>query len=195
MDIDIATLSSSNEFIVLFSDISNSGVLTSMTGKLTSSGELVRTSPDFLLNSGNTNLDSFYTWGALATGKNTYLDSQTAIVSMLSNITCTTCTSNSTFGILERKPLPIGVSGPNDRVAVSGSIENLSGLTPGKYYYTNTEGNLIAGNDYAGRSSSGTSSPDGSSLYYVTDSTNDALVMNDGLVGLALQNDQLYLQL
>jgi hypothetical protein len=55
---------------------------------LTLSGDLIRGSPDFVLNKGNPNMESVYSWGAIATGVNTPLNSQTGILTSLATSSC-----------------------------------------------------------------------------------------------------------
>ncbi len=56
--------------------------------QLTLSGDLIRSSPDFVLNTGNPAVESVYSWGALASGVTTSLGSQTAILTSLTNFDC-----------------------------------------------------------------------------------------------------------
>lgn len=88
MDLDIAVVSNAGNFIVLYSDISNNGAMTATVGQLTVSGDLLRASPDFVLNTGNSQLDSVYSWGAVASGVTSTLASQTAILTSLTNFNC-----------------------------------------------------------------------------------------------------------
>ena len=88
MDLDVAVVSDSGNFMVLYSDISNNGAMTATVGQLTVSGDLLRASPDFVLNTGNNELDSVYSWGAVASGVTTSLNSQTAILTSLTNFNC-----------------------------------------------------------------------------------------------------------
>lgn len=57
--------------------------------QVTSANEFARTSADVLLNDGNTNIDSVYSWGALAAGVATKYNTQAAILFALSDTTCT----------------------------------------------------------------------------------------------------------
>lgn len=88
MDIDIAVVSDAGNFLVLYSDVSNNGAMTATAGELTVSGDLLRASPDFVLNIGNAQLNSVYSWGAVASGVTTPLGSQTAILTSLTNFNC-----------------------------------------------------------------------------------------------------------
>ena len=84
MDIDVEKVST-NTFVVLYSDLSNNGALTATMGQITASGEVTRGSPDFLLNDGNNNLATMYSWGSLATSDSTSLASTTGILTMVAN--------------------------------------------------------------------------------------------------------------
>ena len=86
MDIDVEKVSS-DSFVVLYSDISNNGAMTATMGQISSSGEISRSSPDFLLNDGNGNLATMYSWGALATADSTSLASTTGILTMIADPT------------------------------------------------------------------------------------------------------------
>jgi len=57
--------------------------------QITASQEIERTSPDFLLNSGDPSTDSKYSWGALAAGSSTPLAGRTGILSSVTNTKCT----------------------------------------------------------------------------------------------------------
>lgn len=104
--------------------------------------------------------------------------------------------------MLQRKPLPIGISASNPSasglgVALSGSVSGLStSLTPGKVYYTNTKGNLVAAANYAGHSNSmALAGLNGQSkIYYIYDSANNAYVSLNSKVGLATSSDTLFVQ-
>lgn len=56
--------------------------------QLTSAGEVVRASADFLLNTGSAEVDNIYTWAALAAGTTTALASRTAILTSVTNKDC-----------------------------------------------------------------------------------------------------------
>ena len=84
MDIDITKVSS-DSFVVLYADISNNGALTATVGQVSAAGDISRASPDFLLNYGNSNLATMYSWGALATADATALASTTGILTMVGN--------------------------------------------------------------------------------------------------------------
>ncbi len=64
-----------------------------------------------------------------------------------------------------------------------------AGLTPGKNYYANTKGDLIADSDYAGRTV-------GSAVDYYTvyDYTHKCYVTMDSKVGLATSTNSLFVQ-
>ena len=94
MDIDIATVSASDQsFVLLYSDSSNSGAMTATIGQVTLSGEVIRLSPDFLLSTSNPNNGQYHAWGALASGSTTVLDSSTAILTMFSD--ASNCNTNA----------------------------------------------------------------------------------------------------
>ena len=96
MEIDIDTTSDNGDFLVLYSDTSNNAAMTATAGQvLPSSGKPIRTSPDFVLNSGNDQLSTVYSWGALAAGDTTAYSSQTAILTALSNDK--DCTTDATY--------------------------------------------------------------------------------------------------
>lgn len=50
--------------------------------------EIVRASPDFLLNSGSDDSANLYSWAALAAGSSTPLASRTAILTSVTNKDC-----------------------------------------------------------------------------------------------------------
>jgi hypothetical protein len=60
--------------------------------QVTASGEVVRASADYLLNSGAEDVESVYSWAALAAGNTKSLGSQTAI---LTSVTTSQCNVNS----------------------------------------------------------------------------------------------------
>lgn len=76
-------------------------------------------------------------------------------------------------------------------VAVSGSVSGLSGLLPGKVYYGNTNGELVASNSYLGQNNhySTNSQLD---LYCIYDSQHNAYITLDSKVGVATASDTLY---
>lgn len=88
MDLDIETFGG-DQFVVTYSDISNSGTLTVATGALSVSAELSRTSPDLLLSAGNEQLDSVYQWQAVAVREASEAhNAEIAIASSLQGLTC-----------------------------------------------------------------------------------------------------------
>ena len=197
MDIDVATISTAGEFMVLFSDLSENGAMTAATGQVSASGEISRASPDFLLNQGNSQLASVASWGAVAGGILTPLQSQTAILTFLATTDCSAMATSS-FNILERLPGAVGIVSANE-VTVHGNVAySANNLVPGKKYYTTTKGNLVADNNYAGRgagycpASAYSSSPSGSGCTgYVYDASTKAMISLDSQVGLAVSTNSL----
>ncbi len=55
---------------------------------MTISGEIVRSSPDFVLNTGSTDAANVYSWAALAAGSTTPLASRTAILTSVTAADC-----------------------------------------------------------------------------------------------------------
>lgn len=60
--------------------------------QVTGSGEIVRASADFVLNTGSADAANVYSWAALAAGSTTPLASRTAILSSVTAADCTTPT-------------------------------------------------------------------------------------------------------
>jgi hypothetical protein len=87
MDIDITKVSESDlTFTLLYSDLSNAGAMTLSMGQvLTSSKEVIRNGPDFMISMANPNAQLLYPWGALASGQTEELDSTTAVLTMFAD--------------------------------------------------------------------------------------------------------------
>lgn len=56
--------------------------------QITDSQEIVTTSPDFLLNEGSANMQTFYSWGALAVGSSTPYAGRTGILTSVTDKSC-----------------------------------------------------------------------------------------------------------
>jgi hypothetical protein len=56
--------------------------------KLTSTGEMRRASASYLLNAGSSDMETSYTWAALAPGTTTSLATRTAILTSITNKDC-----------------------------------------------------------------------------------------------------------
>lgn len=112
MDLDVTATSDDGKFLVLYSDFTNQGAMTATEGQVrclvlrcivllftkyekffglqvTAAAEIVRASPDFLLNSGSANMGALYAWGAVATGSSTPYAGKTAILSSVTDSQCT----------------------------------------------------------------------------------------------------------
>ena len=76
-------------------------------------------------------------------------------------------------------------------VAVSGSVSGLIGLMPGKVYYGNTNGELVASTSYIGQNNR-YSTNSKSDIYYIYDSQHNAYVTLDSKVGIATATDTLF---
>ena len=97
-------------------------------------------------------------------------------------------------------PAPIGIVSSNS-VTLSGNVNpagQSSALSVGKVYYTTTKGNLVAGNNYAGRNtgycpatSDSNSNSETTCAEYVYDATSNVLVTFDSRVGIALSTSTL----
>lgn len=198
MDIDITTVSTAGEFMVLFSDVSENGAMIAAMAQLTASGEIVRTSPDFLLNQGNAALNTISSWGSLASGIMTPLQSQTAMVTFLASSDCSVLATSS-FNVIERFPAAVGIVASNKEVAIQGTVSSSSNnLVAGKKYYTTTKGNLVADDNYLGRGAgycpavtTTTSSSNSVCTGYVYDAVLKTMVTLESQVGLALTSSTL----
>lgn len=194
MDIDITTVSTAGEFLVLFSDISQNGAMIAAMGQVVASGEIVRISPDFLLNQGNPHLSTMASWGALAGGITTSLQSETAMLTFVASSDCSALATSS-FNIIERYPSPIGVVSANAEVAVHGSVSyTANNLIPGKKYYATSKGAIVPDNNYAGRGGYCPASTYGSAATagctgYVYDAASKTMVTLDSEVGLAVTSN------
>ena len=207
MGTSITTIADGSQFMVLFSDLNNKGAMTASIGKLTIAKQLIRSSPNFLLNSGNPDVSLYYSWGALAVGsRNTYA-SQVAIFSALTkNEAGGKCdnTASTDFSVMEIKPRPIGVvtadvvsssaSLASGAVAVSGTVNGFSNLVVGKMYYTNTAGQLVADGNFYGRDGL-TSNAAIDEFHYVFDAANNVIVTVDSQIGVAVSSDTIVLRL
>jgi len=60
--------------------------------QITASQEIERSSPDFLLNSGDASSTTKYSWGALAVGSSAPLAGRTGILTAVTDPTCNTKT-------------------------------------------------------------------------------------------------------
>jgi hypothetical protein len=97
------------------------------------------------------------------------------------------------FALMENLPLPLGVTPPSSSksssshadVVLGGAADGFSGLVQGMNYYTDTMGRLVKGDSYKGRESS-------ADYYYVTDSSTNTIVAQDGKVGFASATDTLF---
>lgn len=105
MDIDMTTVfsdytvstsgsiagSGSATTTVVFSDVTNGGAMTAINLLLTSSGTLVRSSPNWVFTAGNANLDTMYSWTGVSANSATssLYGSQLMIVTSLSDLDCT----------------------------------------------------------------------------------------------------------
>jgi hypothetical protein len=199
MDIDITTVSTSGEFMVVYSDLSANAATIAAMAQLSATGSIIRTSPDFLLNQGNSNLDTISSWSALAGGVTAPLQSQTAVLNFLASTDCSALATSS-FNIVERFPNPVGVVTPSAEVAVQGSsvVTSSNNLIAGKKYYATTKGNLVADNNFAGRGAgycpaTTTTIAATGCTGYVYDAATNVLVSLDGQVGLALSTNTLAL--
>lgn len=146
----------------------------------------------------NPSIETVTTWGALASGQSLAENSQTAILIMQTTGNCDKIAASS-FALMNRLPAPVGISaasGTSLAVAVSGSVSGLPSLTPGKVYYSNSKGDLVASNSFAGHSNSlsisGLNSQ--SNLYYIYDADNNAYVTLESKVGIATAKDTLFVQ-
>lgn len=214
-DIDISVVSTAGEFIVAYPDYSNNGVLTASMGQVSASGSIQRISPDFLLSpaGGNNNLNTVYTWSAMAASSTDYLDSQLAIATFSTTSDCSVLATSS-FNVLQRLPSAVGIVSATTKstntvsVTLNGLVESVySQLTPGKVYYANTRGKLIAAAGYAGRNlgycvmtASDPNSQDPSVVYgsqqcadYLYDAATKTIVTYDSIVGLAVSTTSLNL--
>lgn len=192
-DIDVVTVDTDGHFLVLYTDLSNDMALTATMGEVTSSGEIDRASPDFILSDRlQTTFSTSYTSGALSTGRAISQDSQTAVFYMISDANVCTNAPVTAFNLLHRLGGPAGITTKSSTgavtVAVSGPLSNTySTLTAGHVYYSNTLGDVVDSYQYVGREES--------SKGYVVDTANDAFVTSDSKVGFALQSNQLLVQL
>jgi len=211
MDLDVVVISNSQspslsnpspvKFLILYSDISNGGALTTTAGMITRSGELVRVSPDFLLNSGNPNTDTFYTWGALAVaGSNNSPENLRVVIA--NSLTKSTCTSPSTTSVssIHMMPSPYGVAitgntGPGSisEILLSGSysIPGRNDLKSGGVYLTNTVGEIIGGDVMFGSDYS--TNP--KELYYSDEKTDTLIDIEKSFIGVAIDSSTINLKL
>jgi hypothetical protein len=100
MDLDVAVFGSGGgqtggQFVVTYSDVSSGGRVTAAVGRLGSSGELSRASPDFLLGDSTEEEEeeeqqgAVYQWHALAVREGSgALDAEIAIASAVQELTC-----------------------------------------------------------------------------------------------------------
>jgi len=195
-DLDVKTISDDGSFMVLYSDLSNKGHMTATVGEVTGSGELIRSSPDFLLNAGNDDLTGLYTWGAIAAGVTTTYASQTAILTSITNGDCS-AEASIAFSVMEILPSPVGLAvssgsvGSNVDVAIMGTAQDLESLQTGVVYYGNTAGDLISGSSYYGRDKTTTST---TAHYYLYDASTDTILTSSSRVGVATSTDKLLIK-
>ena len=195
----IATLGGGSEVAVMFSDVNNNGAFTAAVFRLTPSTELVRSSPNFVLNTGfvNGDIESYSAWGSIAVGSHSQYGTQAAFVSAIQINSDTKCSvpAVADVSIMEILPKPVGVLASGSTLALSGAVTGYSNLQVGKMYYATTGGSLVAdSNGYYG--SDGLLSNAASNAFnFVYDAKQDVIVTMDSQVGLAVSSDTILLNL
>lgn len=211
-DLDVATISTNGDFLVLFTDASNGGAATAVTGTITLAGEITPTSPSFVLTKASSSsadggdddlAEESFVWGAVSAGSKTPWGSKIAILTSITDTVCSGTTASTSFDFMEVMPKPVGIvnakkDSSSSNVIVSGLAGSLeSNLLPGMQYYANTMGALVPANVYYGR---GVSTSIGanfgtSSQNYVYDEDTDTIVTFESLVGMAVSPSQLFVNL
>lgn len=108
LDLDISPLSTQGDFLVIFSDSYSFGSLAAIC-QVTST-QITRISPNINLAISNTgSVKQAINWAAIAPLSSTHLKSRAGILYFESNNKCET-SSNIKFLILDRLPLPVGVT-------------------------------------------------------------------------------------
>lgn len=192
MDLDIETFGG-DQFVVTYSDISNSGTLTVAAGALSASAELSRTSPDLLLSAGNEQLDSLYQWQAVAVREaSEALNAEIAIASSLQGLTCDLSASSLSVSMMHVLPAPLGLVQTASHqegelmkasALLSGWVDGYQQLVPGMLYYSNTFGELTSAGVFFGQEGED---------FYVTDEASSTLMT--ALVGVAVSDTTLLLK-
>lgn len=118
---------------------------------------------------------------------------------MMTDGSCTT-NATTTFDVMERLPSPVGLTSNENgqlEITFSGGVKGaFSGLTPGKYYFTNTKGNLVADEDFAGRSGQCSGSTSAKCTGYLYDEASQTIVtLGDSRVGIAIAEDTIVVAL
>lgn len=149
MDLDITTISNNGQFSVLFSDLTNFGTMTLVTGQLFANGQLVTTSPNYVISGPNPNANNMYYWGALGCGTSDPNSIQMVAAYVLTDYSGDAHIHLSTFAKL---PSPIGFIVANS-VYFSGVISSFINLSVGTAYYTTTQGTMFSANRVYGQSS------------------------------------------
>jgi len=220
LDLDIRTVSSNQEFVVLYSDISNSGAITASFGQKSTSGQIVRTAPDFVLTKGNSyDINTVHVWGSIAAGKTDYLASQTVFLTMIASSTNCGVLAEVNLALLERLPSPVGIlteeddgdendsNNDNDQnkvVALPGSTvkditttSSSASFVPSQVYYTTTKGQLVTSRGlYPGgwAEMMNNQVEDGNDGGMIYDPDNKVFITAHGQVGIAINKNTLFVQ-
>eukprot|EP00595_Chromulina_sp_UTEXLB2642_P003644 CAMPEP_0196768490 /NCGR_PEP_ID=MMETSP1095-20130614/42837_1 /TAXON_ID=96789 ORGANISM="Chromulina nebulosa, Strain UTEXLB2642" /NCGR_SAMPLE_ID=MMETSP1095 /ASSEMBLY_ACC=CAM_ASM_000446 /LENGTH=212 /DNA_ID=CAMNT_0042138193 /DNA_START=1117 /DNA_END=1755 /DNA_ORIENTATION=+ len=210
MDIDTTTLysdfilgsdgnsnSGSATIAVLYSDINNGGAMELSLLQLTSTGSLVKQSPEFVISSGNPDFESLYRWGAITAGSTKTSTNQLIIASVLTQTNCSNYDTSIELSLYENKPALLGLStissstiSPSTSTAtavLTGTVSGFTGLSPGYAYYSTTKGTIVRGNQYFGHVSSGFSE------YYVDSTADSVIVSLDSYIGIAISDSTILL--
>lgn len=172
--------------VLLFADVNNKGRMTAAALEVTNSQQIVRSSPQFVLNP-TTNLN--------VNAQNPPLTFETAVsassssgVAFFSTISSGDCSvpAISDFSLLEAKAVSAGVMSSGSNLLIGGIASGYQNLATGTVYYSDTRGGLVASNVPYGRSAGYSALND----YIETDSV---IVTLDALVGVAISDSAISL--
>jgi hypothetical protein len=174
----------------MYADTTNGAKWTVAVMEVTQSNEIVRSSPDFVLNKGSTlGIDSDHYGLSFETAMSSASDSRVAFFTTVSDGNCSK-PAIADLSVFENMPSVAGIatasSGSSVSVQLGGIVSGLSGLRPGAVYYSDSRGNLIQSNIAYGRISGYSALSD----YLETDSV---IITLDSVVGVALSNSSLAL--
>ena len=177
---------------VMFADVVNDAKWTLALVEVTAAYEIVRSSPQFVLDKGSTlGIDGDSYSLTFETAMSAASSNRVGLFTTISSGDCTQL-AVSDLSVLEVKPAASGMatatSASSAQIQLNGVVNGFSGLVPGASYYADTRGNLIMSTLPYGSVSSYSSLYD----YIETEST---IVTLDAKVGVAISDTSLALSI
>lgn len=180
-DIDVHPLSNEGDFVVIFSDYTNSGSI-AVIGEIGINNQMSRVSPNINLADSLEYSPNVYNWASISSYYSGHLHSRTAIMSFRSDNDCSVETEGK-FAIIDRLSGVVGMTTTYSKdsnketitVSLTGSVSNIpQKLTPGKKYYTNSRGDLLPSTYFYGRTGQ-----------FVYNEDTDTVVLEENVIGVA----------